>query len=129
MRVLIDTHALLWAVDSPAELGAAATVALSDPANELLLSAATIWKIAIKVGLKKLTLAIPYKLWMTRAIADLGLSILPITVENADIQAGLASHHRDPFDRLIIAQAILDSLPIVTVDAVFDAYGVTRIWA
>ena len=69
------------------------------------MSAATIWEIGIKVGLKKLSLSMPYREWMNKAIADLGLTLLPITVEYADVQAGLPKHHGDPFDRLLAAQA------------------------
>jgi PIN domain nuclease of toxin-antitoxin system len=65
---------------------------------------------------------------MNRAIADLGLALLPVTVEYADAQAALPWHHRDPFDRLIIAQARIEAIPIVGSDAQFDAYGITRVW-
>jgi PIN domain nuclease of toxin-antitoxin system len=128
VRLLLDTHTLIWAVDDPSKLSGPATTALQDPANELLLSAATVWELAIKVGQKKLTLSLPYRQWMDRAIADLELTILPITVEYADKQAGLPSHHKDPFDRLLIAQVLTDSIPIVCADPAFDVYGVVRIW-
>ena len=128
MRLLLESHTLLWAVDRPAQLGAAATKALQDPTNDLLLSAATVWEIAIKVGLKKLSLSFPYRDWINKAIADLGLSVLPITVEYAAVQAGLAHHYRDLFDRLLVAQATVENLSVVTFDAVFAQYGVKRIW-
>jgi PIN domain nuclease of toxin-antitoxin system len=128
MRLLVDSHSLIWAVDDPTLLTPAAVLALQDPANELLLSAATIWEIAIKVGLGKLTLTIPYRQWMDQAIADLGLVVLPITVAYADGQASLPWHHRDPFDRLLIAQALVEGIPIVSADPQFDGYGVTRLW-
>ena len=128
MRLLLDTHTLIWAVDDTSKLSAAADAALRDPANELLLSAASVWEIAIKIGLGKLVLTLPYRQWMNQVITDLGLTLLPITVEYADVQAGLPTHHRDPFDRLIIAQALTDGLSIVSTDAAFDDYGVTRLW-
>ena len=128
MRLLVDSHSLIWAVDDPSRLSPAAITALQDPANELLVSAATVWEIAIKVGLGKLTLSMGYQDWMNKAIADLNLAILPVTVAYAAAQAGLPWHHRDPFDRLLIAQALLDSLSVVSADAQFDAYGLTRIW-
>ena len=128
MRLLLDTHTLIWAVDDPSKLSGPATTALQDPANELLLSAATVWELAIKIGQKKLTLSLPYREWMDRAIADLELTLLSITVEYADKQAGLPSHHKDPFDRMIIAQALVDGVPVVCADPAFDVYGVTRIW-
>src|SRR3954469_11876473 len=81
MRVLIDAHVLIWAVDEPARFGKATVTALQDPNNELLLSAGTAWELAIKVGLKKLTLSTPYKQWITKAIGDLDLAVLPISVD------------------------------------------------
>jgi PIN domain nuclease of toxin-antitoxin system len=128
MRLLVDSHALLWAADQPSQLSSAAAAALQDSANNLLVSAATVWELAIKVGLKKLKLTKPYRDWMTQALADLDAVLLPITVEYADVQALLPMHHRDPFDRLLIAQATVEHLPVVSHDAVFDAYAVTRIW-
>ena len=101
---------------------------MRDPANALLVGAGTIWEISIKVGLKKLTLSMPYRQWISKAIADLGLTLLPITVEYADVQAGLPPHHGDPFDRLLVAQALVENLPIVSADAILDQYGVKRIW-
>jgi PIN domain nuclease of toxin-antitoxin system len=128
VRLLVDSHTVIWAVDDPSQLSPAATAALQNPANELLVSAATIWEIAIKVGLGKLILTLPYRQWMNRAIADLGLTILPITVEYADVQAGLPRHHGDPFDRLLVAQALTEGISIVGADAAFDSYAVSRIW-
>ena len=128
MRLLVDSHTLIWAVDDPAQITPAAAVALQDAANDLLLSAASIREIAIKIGLGKLTLTLPFKQWMTRAIADLGLTLLPITIEYAGAQADLPNHHRDPFDCLIIAQALTEGIPVIGSDTAFDAYGVTRVW-
>jgi PIN domain nuclease of toxin-antitoxin system len=119
---------LIWAMDDPTKLSGAATVALQDPANELLLSAASIWELAIKIGQGKLTLSLPYGQWMDKAIADLGLTVLPVTVNYAERQIRLPTHHNDPFDRLIVAQALVEGIPIVCADAVFDNYGIVRIW-
>jgi len=128
VRLLVDSQILIWAVDEPSRLSLTAATALQDPANELLLSAATIWEIAIKIGLNKLSLTLPLRPWMQQAIADLGLSVLPITIEYAEVQAGLPYHHRDPFDRLIVAQALTEAAPVVGSDPSFDLYGVTRLW-
>ncbi|MDB5307228.1 MAG: hypothetical protein JWO38_1430 [Gemmataceae bacterium] len=128
MRLLIDTHTLIWAADDPAKQSGPATTALQDPTNDLLPSAATVWELAIKIGLGKLTLSLPYWQWMEKAIADLELTVLPITVEYAEHLAGLPTHHKDPFDRLIVAQALVETVPVVCADAIFDAYGVTRLW-
>jgi PIN domain nuclease of toxin-antitoxin system len=102
--------------------------AMQNPANDLLLSAATIWELAIKVGQGKISLSLPYRQWMETAITDLELEILPVTVEYAERQSVLPPHHKDPFDRLLIAQAQIEAIPIVSADTAFDSYGITRIW-
>lgn len=119
---------MIWYVDQHHLLSPKAHAAITDPANDLLLSAAALWEISIKVGLGKLTLSSQYRIWMDQVIADLGLTVLPITVEYADAQAGLPCHHGDPFDRLMIAQALTEGIAIVSADPVLDAYGVTRLW-
>lgn len=128
MRVLLDTHALIWAVDDPARLGTQARLAIENDSNDLLVSAATIWEIALKTGLGKLTLSMPYRDWMNRAIADLRAILLPITVEYADTQTTLPYHHRDPFDRMLIAQAKSEDVPLATNDETFDRYAIKRLW-
>jgi PIN domain nuclease of toxin-antitoxin system len=128
MRLLLDTHAVIWAVEQPARLSTGVRSALEDPSNQLLISAATVWEIAIKVGLRKLTLSISYREWMNRVIADLGATFLPISVEYADVQASLPNHHRDPFDRMLIAQARVEDVPLVSSDDTFDRYGISRLW-
>jgi PIN domain nuclease of toxin-antitoxin system len=128
MRVLVDTHAVIWWVDQDNLLSNASHSAIADPANEILVSAATVWEIAIKLGMAKLSLSMPYRQWMNQALAGLQASLLPITVEFAERQAELPSHHRDPFDRLLIAQALVEDVPVVSADATFEQYGVTRIW-
>ncbi|SRR5712692_4296564 len=128
MKLLLDTHALLWFVWDHANLSENARNLMNDPDNELLLSTGTIWEIAIKVGLNKLTLAEPYEDFMNRAIADNDLTVLETSVKHAAVLTTLPFHHRDPFDRLIIAQAIAEGITVVSGDAVFDAYPVTRLW-
>lgn len=128
MTLLVDAHTLIWAVDAPARLSAAALAAIADPANDRVVSAATVWEIAIKVGLGKLTLSQPFRPWMDKALVDLRVTILPITVAYADAHAALPHHHGDPFDRMLIAQAIAEGFAVVSADRQFDAYGVSRIW-
>ena len=128
MRLLLDTHTLFWSVDNPSKVSATAMAALQDSNNDRLLSAATIWELAIKVGQGKIALSMPYGQWMATAIADLKLEILPVTVEYAERQSALPPHHKDPFDRLMISQALVDGIAIVSSDVAFDSYGVTRIW-
>lgn len=128
MRLLLDSHTLIWSADEPARITPAAMAVMSDPANDLVLSAASLWEIAIKVGLGRLPLSLPYRQWMDKAMADLGLVVLPITLDHAERQASLPLHHRDPFDRLLVAQAQVEGVPLVSADAVLDAYGITRLW-
>ncbi|QEL21083.1 type II toxin-antitoxin system VapC family toxin [Limnoglobus roseus] len=128
MRVLLDTHTLIWAQDEPTKLGPVALSILQSPANQLLVSLVTLWELSIKIAIGKLKLSPPYRPWIDKAIADLNLTILPITLDHAEQQIGLPFHHRDPFDRLLAAQALVESIPLASADAVFDAYGVTRLW-
>jgi PIN domain nuclease of toxin-antitoxin system len=126
--LLLDTHAIFWSLEEPIKVGALAMAAMANPANDRLLSAATIWELAIKVGQGKIGLSMPYRQWMEKAIVDLKLTILPVTLEYAERQSTLAQLHKDPFDRLMIAQALVEGIPIVSVDVIFDTYGVSRIW-
>ena len=128
MKLLIDAHALIWYVDQDHLLSPTARAAMTDPSSDRLVGAGTIWEIAIKVRLKKLSLSQPYRRWMEQAMTGLMLTILPISVEHADVQAGLSRHHNDPFDRLLIAQALVETIQVVSADAQLDAYGINRLW-
>ena len=128
MRHLVDAHSLIWALDNPRKLGIRATVILEDPANELIVSVGTIWELSIKVGLGKLSPSLPYRTWMEKALIDLALVVSPITLEIAERQMALPFHHREPFDRLLAAQCLVEAIPIVSADSVFDQYGVSRTW-
>jgi len=131
MKLLLETHTLLWHADGDAKMSAAATALLGDPANELYLSMASIWEVAIKVGLKKLTLSAPYVTFMTKAINGYGLIVLPITPDDCVHYEALAfpdPQHRDPFDRMIITHAQRNGLSVVGVDVAFDSYAVPRLW-
>ena len=123
-RLLVDTHALLWwLVDDPA-LSATARTVLADPANELLASAASIWEIAIKRSLGKLEAPAD----LPERISDEGFAWLPVTAQHAWAVRSLPRHHRDPFDRLLVAQSVTEGLPIVTADPAFNQYGVELRW-
>ncbi len=108
MRILIDSHAVIWSADRPEQVSPFAMTAMSDPDNELLVSMATLWEISIKFGLGRLPLSLPYRQWIDKAIVDLGLSLLPITLDHTERQALLPWYHRDPFDRLLAAQALVE---------------------
>lgn len=127
MTFLLDTHTFLWFCQNDPSLSAVAKAVLEDPVNRKLVSLASCWEIAIKAGLGKLNLGEPSGTYLPNAIARTGFELLPISLAHATAVEMLPLHHRDPFDRLLIAQAILDATPIVSVDLVFDAYDMTRI--
>lgn len=109
-------------------LGSQASAELRNKGNGLYVSAATIWELSIKSGIGKLNLSQAFRPWMEKAMSDLGATVLPITIETADLHSSLPPHHRDPFDRMLAAQSITESMPLVSSDAIFDQYGVQRIW-
>lgn len=116
----MDSHALLWAIGSPAELTEGARAALIDPANDVLVSAASIWEIAIKRALGK----VRAPQGIAAAVEALGFSAVPITAADAERAGSLPPHHRDPFDRMLIAQATRLDAVLVSRDRAFDAYDV-----
>ena len=127
MKILIDTHTFLWFInDSPNLSSNAAELLESDV--DLLLSIACLWEIAIKVNLKKLTLPDAYETFIPQQITLNSLEILPVTLEHLTVVAKLPLHHRDPFDRLLIAQAIAEDIQIISADTKFDSYGINRRW-
>ena len=129
MRILVDTHCWLWMSASPERFSARAHAMVADLSNELFLSAASAWEIATKAALGKLTLPVPAaeyvesRLKLTRAVP------LPITHQHALRTAELPTYHRDPFDRLLIAQAQIEHLRVLTADAQLELYDVELIWA
>lgn len=128
MRLLLDTHALLWFYLGDPRLGASARAAIEEGANTSLVSPASSWELAIKIGLGKYALAIPHEVFVQEAIFDNGFEVLPILPKHTAALIGLPRHHGDPFDRLMIAQATVEETPILSADGAFDAYGVSRIW-
>ncbi len=127
MRLLLDTHAFLWFVDDNPRLSAHAKALLESDAD-LSLSLASLWEIAIKTSIGKLTLAHPFDLFISRQLPANGIELLNITTAHLARLTTLPFHHRDPFDRLLVAQALTENLTIVSVDAALDNYGVTRLW-
>ncbi len=123
-RVLIDTHVLLWWLADDPSLSPLARETIADPATMPLVSTASVWEIAIKSSLG--TLTAPDEL--PDAIAAAGFTSLPVAAAHAWEVRNLPVHHRDPFDRLLIAQALSEGLTIVSADPVFGKYGVKRVW-
>ena len=127
MKLLLDTHTFLWFLDDSPQLSQKGK-ALLEADNELLLSIASLWEIAIKLRLSKLTVAVPIEVLMTQQLTQNDIELLPITVAPLIVVSTLPLHHRDPFDRLLIAQAMVEQMPIVSADPAFDAYPVQRLW-
>lgn len=123
-RLLIDTHAVLWWLADDDGLSEPARAAMADPRNDVFVSTASIWEIATKRALGKLSA--PESL--PEVIGDEGFAFLPVSARHAWGVGGLPSHHRDPFDRLLIAQARAEGLAVVTADERFAAYGVDVRW-
>ena len=128
MRVLLDTHAFLWFVAGNPRFSAHARQIIEDRDTESLFSIASVWEIAIKVSLGKLALHVPFPALIPEQLSSNGIALLTITVSHTLRIAQLPSIHRDPFDRMLVAQAITEGLPIISADSIFDAYPVTRIW-
>jgi len=128
MNLLLDTHAWLWFVLGDSQLSDSARNHIADPVNINFISPASYWEISIKIGLGKYTLTADYQQFMRRAIIGNGFRVLHISPRHTERVSTLPFHHRDPFDRLLIAQAIVHDMPIVTEDGDFASYGVRVIW-
>ena len=127
MRLLVDTHAFLWFLAGDRRLSAAARRAIEEADGEWWLSAASVWELSIKSSLGRLTLPAPADEYIADKVRQ-GLHVLSVDWPHAAAVERLPFHHRDPFDRLIVAQALSDRLAIVTNDAVFGGYGVHVVW-
>ena len=128
MRVVLDTHTLLWATLSPKSLSAAATSVIANESNVIFISAASAWEISTKVRLRKLPGAEVLERDFLEVIQAAGYTLLPISVADGLRAGRLTSEHRDPFDRMIAAQALASDIPVISTDAQFDSFGVRRIW-
>jgi PIN domain nuclease of toxin-antitoxin system len=124
VRLLVDTQCWLWLQVAPERLSPQTLASLQDTRNELLLSAASAWEIAIKYQLGKLPLPAPPEDYVPSRMLASGTAALPVLHVHALKVAALSPHHRDPFDRLIIAQALHERIPVVTADPAFASYGV-----
>ncbi len=128
MRLLLDTHAFIWWLAGSERLPQSARRAIVDEANEKLVSAASAWEITTKHRLGKLPSAEAVSLDVAGAIASQGFDELAITVDDAARAGSLPGLHRDPFDRMLIAQALVSNLVLVSNEPLFDQYGVRRLW-
>jgi PIN domain nuclease of toxin-antitoxin system len=127
MKLLLDTHAFLWFVAGDERLSRAARRALENKTAELYLSAASVWEMAIKSELGRLTLPAPLEMYVAEKVAS-GFRMLPVEWQHAAAVEKLPPHHRDPFDRLLVAQSLVENLSLVTGDTAFSPYGVKVVW-
>lgn len=128
MRLLLDTHAFLWWLAGNRRLSRAARRAVENTSNDVVVSAASAWEITTKHRVGKLPEAEAVALDVSGSIAGQGFDELAITVADAERAGRLPGAHRDPFDRVLIAQALAHDLTVVSIDRVFDGYGVSRLW-
>jgi PIN domain nuclease of toxin-antitoxin system len=128
MKLLLDTHALLWFALDDSQLSATARELIMSEEHEKMVSPASYWEIAIKISMKKYLLQQPYEDFLRQAIDDNGFIRLDIEPRHTALITTMPFHHRDPFDRLLVAQAMAESASIVSGDKAFDAYGVDRLW-
>jgi PIN domain nuclease of toxin-antitoxin system len=128
VKVLLDTHALLWAILSPSTLSRKASAVIADESNIILVSAASAWEIATKVRLGKLPGAEILEREFLDVVDDAGYTLLAIDAASALRADRLTSEHRDPFDRILAAQALAQDIPILSTDTKLDTFGIRRLW-
>lgn len=128
MKMLLDAHALLWFFAGSDRLSAKALAQIQDTQNLIFVSAATLWEISIKDSLGKLFLPEPFEQLFPERLAASNILMLPILVTHLHMHRKLPFHHYDPFDRLVIAQAMAEDLTLVSCDTDFPAYGVKLLW-
>lgn len=126
MRILLDSHAFLWFVEGDSRLSIVARELIENPANEKWLSLASAWEVAVKTSIGKLTLSQSLHETFFGISSATGIELLPINLDHVLDVAALPFHHRDPFDRLIAAQSLRETMPLISGDPVFDSYGVQR---
>jgi PIN domain nuclease of toxin-antitoxin system len=127
-RILLDTHTFLWWLDGDRRLAKKPRTLIADASTAVFVSAATAWEITTKYRLGKLAGAATVAADVAACVRSQGFTSLPITLDHGQRAGALPGHHRDPFDRMLIAQAQADRLVLVSNEEVFDTYGVTRLW-
>jgi len=130
VRLLLDTHSMYWYIEDDPQLSGRARTLIQDASNEILVSPASYWEIAIKISIGKWRLNRPYEEFIDIGLSQYGFQVLPILPTHTARLIGLPfpQGHRDPFDRLLVAQVLVEQIPIVSADSPLDAYGVTRLW-
>ena len=128
MTFLLDTHTILWFWWADPRLSATATDAICDPLNRKLVSPASAWEVAIKLGQKKLDIGGRYRGFFPEHMQRNHFEWLPIIDDHLAVLVDLPFHHKDPFDRLLVSQALAEGIPLVSCDAAHDSYGIQRLW-
>ena len=128
MKVLLDTHTFPWFFGGSSQLSPVARTIIEDDANTVFLSLASLWELAIKTSLGKFRLGQPFEQFILQQLTPYDITLLDIAFRHITAVATLPLHHRDPFDRLLIAQAMVERVPLISADTAFDAYAVGRIW-
>jgi PIN domain nuclease of toxin-antitoxin system len=126
--MLLDTHAFIWFIEGNESLSDRARSVIEDENNTVFLSMASVWEMAIKVSLGKLILSEPFDALIPSQLATNDIALLDINLSHTMQVATLPFYHRDPFDRLIASQALAEDIPLISKDAIFDSYGVNRLW-
>ncbi len=127
MRLLLDTHTFIWYVTDNPRLSAHVKLLIEDENNEKLVSIASIWKMAIKHSIGRLNFSLPFMEFVRQPLTVSNIGLLEINLPHIEVVASLPLHHRDPFDRLTTAQSMAQQIPILSVDAIFDAYAIARL--
>lgn len=128
MKLLLYTHAFLWFIEGSDELSKEARRQIEDSENVRLLSIASLWEMAIKVSIGKLEVPLPFTRLVREHVEGNAIEQLPVEAEHLDAQRALPFHHRDPFDRLMIAQAQVEHLSVVSKDEAFEKYDIALLW-
>ncbi|MBN3908839.1 MAG: type II toxin-antitoxin system VapC family toxin [Nostoc sp. NMS1] len=126
MRQLLDTHIFIWFVMGDPRISITLRSQIEN--NENLLSIASVWEMAIKHSIRKLNFGLAFDEFIEQQIIRNGIELLPITIDHITVVATLPLHHRDPFDRILIAQSIVEDIPLLSADKIFDAYPIERLW-
>jgi len=128
MNLLLDTHSFLWFVNDDPQLSETVLALIEEPTNLVFLSVGSLWEMAIKVSIGKLTISAPFDEFIREQLAINNFVLLDVSIPHTMQVTSLPFHHRDPFDRLLIAQSLVEQIPIISIDTIFDAYGVIRLW-
>lgn len=128
MNLLLDTHSFLWFAAGISQMSAKARTLIEDPANDKFLSLASIGEMGIKISLGKLKVAEPFEEFIPRQLRINEFEMFDIRFDHIARIISLPLHHRDPFDRLLISQSLVENFPIVSIDSIFDSYGAQRLW-